>query len=96
MVGAFAIVRDVAFDRDGARRIREQGRALIESDRRLRSLFANFTDVVAEGVETEAQLAFLRQYECDLVQGCVVVRALPAGKLERLLLDRRGAPDSTG
>jgi diguanylate cyclase (GGDEF)-like protein/PAS domain S-box-containing protein len=53
-------------------------------------------EVVAEGVETEAQLAFLRQHECDLVQGHVVAPALPAEKLERLLRQRRGAATSAG
>jgi len=53
-------------------------------------------EVVAEGVETEAQLAFLRQHECDLVQGHVVAPALPAKKLEALLRERRGAVASAG
>ncbi len=64
VTGAFAIVRDVTFERDAARRIREQGRALIESDRRLRSLFANFPDGVLgldrEGVINEVNDACLR------------------------------------
>ncbi len=35
-------------------------------------------DVVAEGVETAAQLAFLRQHDCDVVQGHWLARPLQA------------------
>ncbi len=41
--------------------------------------------VVAEGVETREQLAFLRDRGCDLVQGYLVSAALPADTLEALL-----------
>lgn len=34
--------------------------------------------VVAEGVETEYQLAFLRQWQCDSVQGYLLARPMPA------------------
>ena len=34
--------------------------------------------MVAEGVETEEQLAFLRAEECDAIQGFLVGRAIPA------------------
>jgi len=34
--------------------------------------------VVAEGVETEAQFSFLRHYSCDLMQGFLFSRPLPA------------------
>ncbi len=37
--------------------------------------------VVAEGVETEAQLHFLRHYGCDIVQGYYYSRPLPAQDL---------------
>ncbi len=37
--------------------------------------------VVAEGVETEAQLAFLRERDCDLIQGFLYSRALPSDQL---------------
>lgn len=33
--------------------------------------------VVAEGVETEAQLSFLQEYQCDEIQGFLLSRALP-------------------
>ncbi len=40
--------------------------------------------VVAEGVETEEQTAFLREHGCEFFQGYHFSRPLPAGKLEQL------------
>lgn len=54
-------------------------RAVIQMARALR------LEVVAEGVERETQLAFLRAEGCDAVQGYLFSRALPAGELARLL-----------
>jgi EAL domain-containing protein (putative c-di-GMP-specific phosphodiesterase class I) len=42
--------------------------------------------VIAEGVETEEQLAFLRQHHCDQMQGHLLAPALPAEDFERFLL----------
>jgi len=41
--------------------------------------------VVAEGVESEAQLAFLRRLRCDAAQGFLLGRPQPVEQLERLL-----------
>ncbi|MFZ5586362.1 MAG: bifunctional diguanylate cyclase/phosphodiesterase [Thermodesulfobacteriota bacterium] len=41
--------------------------------------------VLAEGVETEAQLDFLRALGCDQVQGFIFSRPLPAASFERAL-----------
>ncbi|WP_193197677.1 EAL domain-containing response regulator [Nostoc sp. MG11] len=42
--------------------------------------------VVAEGVETEAELAFLRQHNCSAMQGFLFSRPLPAAEFENFLL----------
>jgi EAL domain-containing protein (putative c-di-GMP-specific phosphodiesterase class I) len=42
-------------------------------------------EVVAEGVETEAQLAFLRERGCEYVQGFLISRPVPAEQIIRLL-----------
>jgi diguanylate cyclase (GGDEF)-like protein len=44
-------------------------------------------DVVAEGIETEGQLDWLRRLECDRGQGFLYARPLPAADLEALLAD---------
>lgn len=40
--------------------------------------------VIAEGVENNAQLAFLREQGCDLVQGFMFSKPLPGGEVEQL------------
>jgi len=47
--------------------------------------------VIAEGVETEAQAAFLRMYGCDEAQGYHFSKPVPAHEIARLLLDSAGA-----
>jgi len=46
-------------------------------------------NVVAEGVETEAQAAFLRAQRCREMQGRYFSHALPADELSRLLRERQ-------
>lgn len=41
--------------------------------------------VVAEGVETMEQLAFLKDHQCDLAQGYLISRPVPAAALEKAL-----------
>jgi len=45
-------------------------------------------EVVAEGVETEAELELLRQFGCDQGQGYLISKALPLAELQRFLLGR--------
>ena len=47
--------------------------------------------VLAEGVEDQAQFAFLKQLGCDAVQGFYVSRPMPAAELAELLSATRGA-----
>ncbi len=48
-------------------------------------------DVTAEGVETEEQMAFLRQRHCDDFQGFLLARPMPAAALAKMLA-REAAP----
>jgi len=42
-------------------------------------------NVIAEGVETEAQLGFLRQNGCMAYQGYLFSKPVPVGEFEKLL-----------
>ncbi|WP_442915591.1 putative bifunctional diguanylate cyclase/phosphodiesterase [Marinobacter sp. C2H3] len=55
--------------------------------------------VIAEGVETEAQLNFLRNHRCNMAQGYLISHPLPAGDLEKALAEGillTGLPEGTG
>jgi EAL domain-containing protein (putative c-di-GMP-specific phosphodiesterase class I) len=45
--------------------------------------------VVAEGVETQAQLDFLRRHDCDVAQGFCFARPMPAEVFTAWMSDRR-------
>lgn len=49
-------------------------------------------DIVAEGVETEAQVEWLRRERCEQIQGYVFSRPVPAAQFELLLRSRKGLP----
>ena len=49
--------------------------------------------VVAEGVETAAQLSFLRAQNCDAMQGYYFSKPLPASAFAQLLSERRKLED---
>ncbi|QTE30121.1 putative bifunctional diguanylate cyclase/phosphodiesterase [Pengzhenrongella sicca] len=51
-------------------------------------------EVVAEGVETAAQLQYLRRHECDQMQGYYFSPPLPVRETERLLLARPTLADA--
>jgi EAL domain-containing protein (putative c-di-GMP-specific phosphodiesterase class I) len=70
-----SFVRDIAIDEDDAALVA----AIIELARGLRMR------VIAEGVETEAQLDYLRRRGCDEVQGHVYAQAASGADVERLL-----------
>jgi EAL domain-containing protein (putative c-di-GMP-specific phosphodiesterase class I) len=48
-------------------------------------------EVVAEGVETEAQLNYLKAQKCDLLQGYYLSPAVPAAQFAELVLAREAA-----
>ena len=48
--------------------------------------------VIAEGVESRAQMALLRRHRCDEIQGFHFARALPAAELAELVLENRAQP----
>lgn len=70
-----AFVRDCMVDSDDAAIVT----AIISMARSLK------LKVVAEGVETEEQLEFLRRQQCDLVQGFLLSRPMPADDLAHIL-----------
>ena len=72
-----SFVRDITTDSDDA----AIATAIIELAHRLRRT------VIAEGVETTAQLEFLRAHDCDEIQGYLISRPLPTELIEQWLCD---------
>jgi diguanylate cyclase (GGDEF)-like protein/PAS domain S-box-containing protein len=48
--------------------------------------------VLAEGLETDGQLAFLRAHHCDQIQGNLFSKPLPTDELAQLFRERRSLP----
>jgi EAL domain-containing protein (putative c-di-GMP-specific phosphodiesterase class I) len=46
--------------------------------------------VIAEGVETERQLSFLKEQKCDMFQGYLFSKPVPAEMFEKLLVKDKG------
>lgn len=77
-----AFVRDIATDPDDAVLIA----AIIGLARNMK------LDVIAEGVETEAQLEFLERSGCEQIQGYLISTPLPADAFEALWRDSLKSP----
>jgi len=88
-----SFVRDITSDPDSA----AIARAIIALSHSLN------LRVIAEGIETEGQLGYLRSHACDDMQGFYFSRPVPAGEFERMLREGRslelpadgGLPDRT-
>jgi EAL domain-containing protein (putative c-di-GMP-specific phosphodiesterase class I) len=74
-----SFVKEIADDIDSATLVR----TIIAMAQSLR------LKVVAEGVETDDQLEFLKLHNCDIVQGYLISRPLPAEDFERWLVGAR-------
>ena len=79
-----SFVRDIADDPDDAAIVS----AIIALAHNLR------LEVIAEGVETEAQLAFLRERGCDQIQGFHFSRPLPPDAFARLVRKAKVSPQA--
>jgi len=71
----YSFIRDIVTDNNSAQLVR----SVIDMAHGLK------LKVVAEGVETQEQLDFLRQHQCDLIQGYLFSKAVPAKNFESLV-----------
>jgi EAL domain-containing protein (putative c-di-GMP-specific phosphodiesterase class I) len=53
-------------------------------------------DTVAEGVESEEQMEYLRRHRCDFIQGYYFSRPLPVLEVEKMLREKKCLPKSNG
>jgi diguanylate cyclase (GGDEF)-like protein/PAS domain S-box-containing protein len=74
-----SFVRDITTDSDDA----AIARAVIALAHSMKLI------VIAEGVETPEQLAFLKEQDCDQVQGYLLGRPVPAEQIREVLAQRR-------
>jgi EAL domain-containing protein (putative c-di-GMP-specific phosphodiesterase class I) len=74
-----SFIRDVAIDRDNASIVT----TIIQMGHNMK------LDVVAEGVESEEQLEFLRRHDCDYVQGHLFGDPVTADRFSDMLLAER-------
>ena len=65
----------------------ENGKAIIEAVVRMAKKLKMYT--VAEGVETEAQINFLRAIRCDAVQGYAISRPVGKSSFEQMVFGGR-------
>jgi EAL domain-containing protein (putative c-di-GMP-specific phosphodiesterase class I) len=72
-----SFIRDIPDDSDDAAIVT----AIIAMARSLQLV------VVAEGVETEEQIDFLKQHGCDRMQGFVMSRAVPPAEFARIVAE---------
>jgi diguanylate cyclase (GGDEF)-like protein len=75
---------DASFVRDISSR---SGAALIQA--MIQMAHSLYMSIVAEGVETEQQFAFLEANGCDMVQGFLFYKPMPASEVMKLLLPAR-------
>ena len=67
----------------------------VEHDAKARAIAANIVSLahalglvaIAEGIESDGQLESMRELGCDLAQGFLFARPVPAGQLRELLVE---------
>ena len=61
----------------------ERGKIIVESSVRMAKMIG--LDVIAEGVETQEQLEFLRSIDCDMAQGYYYSKPIPVEEFEEFI-----------